>query len=344
MKESLMRLSAFLTIIIVLFCGPALYAQSNKPATAICIQQATRLLDEAFVVMQKHYYKKDSVQWDELVNSAKSRLNNSTDCETAYETLEWCFKQIKEKHSFILPPVKAARYNGNVNSSTEPAPIDELIGPLKHELAEQDIAYIDVPWVSTADNKICTEFAENLQQLIADYDKKGINKWIIDLRNNTGGNCWPMLAGLGPLLGDGIHGYFVSSDEKIPFSYQQGNMMQGKYSRCTVNNPYTMSGSKRTIVVLTGPNTASAGEIVALAFKGKDNVYLFGQPTAGLTTANATYKLSDGSVLVLTVCKEADRNGNIYEGKIQPDKMISPAINAGKDAVKSSALMFLQME
>jgi C-terminal processing protease CtpA/Prc len=215
---------------------------------------------------------------------------------------------------------------------------------LRHELAEQNIAYIDVPWVSTADKELCTNFANNLQQLVADYDKKGINKWIIDLRNNTGGNCWPMLAGLGPLLGNGVHGYFVSSTEKIPFSYNDGTMMQGKYVRCTVSDPYTMSPSKRTIVVLTGPNTASAGEIVALAFKGIDNVYLFGQPTAGLTTANATYKLSDGSVLVLTVCKEADRNGKIYEGKIHPDKFIAPASNAGKDAVKSSAIMFLQMD
>ena len=30
--------------------------------------------------------------------------------------------------------------------------------------------------------------------------------------------------------------------------------------------------------------------------------------------------------------------------KIQPDQLISPAINTGKDAVKTSALMFLQME
>jgi carboxyl-terminal processing protease len=330
---------------IALLLSGASYAQPavNSSSPAACKEQANRLLDEAFSLMQKHYYKKDSVQWDQLVASARDRLNNSTDCAGVNETLQWCFQQMKEKHSFVLPPVKAAVYNGNVNSTSMPD-LSEVIGPLRHELAESGIAYIDLPWVSTADQKICNDFADSLQQVIAGYHKQGVTKWIIDLRNNTGGNCWPMLAGLAPLLGNGVYGYFISESEKIPFSYQGGVMRQGRYARCIVNVPYTMPLDKHTIVVLTGPNTASAGEIVALAFKGLHNVYLFGEPTAGLTTANATYKLSDGSVLVLTVCKEADRNGNIHEGKIQPDKFITRAVNAGKDVVKSSALMFLQME
>ena len=75
-----------------------------------------------------------------------------------------------------------------------------------------------------------------------------------------------------------------------------------------------------------------------------EDVYLYGGPTAGLTTANATYPLFDGSLLVLTVCQEADRTGRTCEGKIIPDQMITADMNSGKDAVKSSAIMFLQME
>ena len=33
--------------------------------------------------------------------------------------------------------------------------------------------------------------------------------WIVDLRGNGGGNMWPMLAGIGPILGEGIAGYFI---------------------------------------------------------------------------------------------------------------------------------------
>jgi carboxyl-terminal processing protease len=337
-KALLMR--AF-TLITFIFCGQLVFGQASK---TVCVERAGKLLDEALGLMKKYYYKKDSVQWTDLFAAAKARLNNAGNCEDAYETLQWCFKEMKEKHSFVLPAEKATLYNGNINSSNEPIELSKLIGPLKHEMAENGIAYIDIPWISTADKKICTDFADSLQGLIASYDKRGVTKWIIDLRNNTGGNCWPMLAGLGPLIGNGVYGYFISENEKIPFSYQNGAIFQGRYTRCAPNEPRVLSQPKKTVVVLTGPNTASAGEIVALAFKGLDNVYLYGEPTAGLTTANATYNLSDGSILVLTVCKEADRNGNVQEGKIQPDKFVESTTFRGMDMAKTAALMFLQLE
>ena len=328
------------SICLLIIINPV-HSQTSDGSASSCVQRANQMLNEALTLMQKHYYKKDLVQWDTLVIAARNRLSKSGSCDDAYEAVKWCFAQINERHSFIMPPVKAAVYNGNINSSSTPV---KLSGGIRHELVEKDIAYLDVPWLSTADKSICTAFADSLQQLIAGYDQQGINKWVIDLRRNTGGNCWPMLAGLGALLGNGVYGYFVSDTEKIPFSYANGVMMQGKYGRCTVTNPYSCSPSGETIVVLTGGNTSSAGEIVALAFKGLENVYLFGEPTAGLTTANATYKLSDGALLVLTVCKEADRTGKICEGKIQPDKLVPSNTRSGKDAVKSSAVMFLQME
>ena len=316
-------------------------SNNGDSANANCIQQASRLLDEALVLMQKHYYRKDSVEWDNLITSAKIRLNSSTTCETAHEIVQWCFRQLKEKHSFIMPATKAAMYDGNINSG-DPMTLRQLAGPIRSELIEKDLAYIDVPWLSSADKEICIKYADSLQSVIASFDKMGVNKWIIDLRRNTGGNCWPMLAGLGPLLGNGIHGYFISASETIPFSYQDGSVLQARHKRCTVSNAYTLITPVKNIIVLTGPNTASAGEIVALAFKAKSNVLFVGEPTAGLTTANATYKLSDGSTLVLTVCKEADRNGKIYEGRIHPDHLvIGPP---GKDMAKSSAIMLLQME
>ena len=318
----------------------------NTPSDprSICIQNANILLDEALHLMQKNYYKKDSVRWEPLIKTAKDLLEQSSNCENAYKTVQWCFDQIKEEHSFIMPPDKASIYSGNVNATKIPSSAKPLSGPISHEFIERDIAYINVPWISTTDEAICTRYADSIQSLIKTFDQHGVNKWIIDLRKNTGGNCWPMLAGLGPLLGNGIHGYFVSSKENIPISYKNGTVMQGKHTRCIVTNPYTLRENKKTIIILTGKNTSSAGEIVALSFKGMNGVYLYGEPTAGLTTANATYSLSDGSVLVLTVCQEADRNGKIVEGKIQPDEFIQPSSARDKDVVKTSAIMFLQLQ
>jgi carboxyl-terminal processing protease len=96
-------------------------------------------------------------------------------------------------------------------------------------------------------------------------------------------------------------------------------------------------------VVLTGPKTSSSGEILALAFKGMPQVRLMGEPTAGLTTANTTYDLFDGSTLVLTICQEADRTGRICEGRIIPDDLIkSDPLLKNEDVVRANAMMWLQ--
>src|SRR6202035_4165881 len=122
---------------------------------------------------------------------------------------------------------------------------------------------------------------------------------------------------------NGICGYFVADNEKIPIIYRDGAALQGRHIRCQVRTEgYRIKSPQKSIVVITGRKTVSAGEIVALAFRGKDGVRFYGEPTAGLTTANATYTLSDHSMLVLTVCREADHTGRICEGSILPDRQI----------------------
>ncbi len=306
---------------------------------APCLAKAHHLLDEALEFMQRNYYRKSAVEWNNLIGSAKKRLNNSGNCNDTYDVISWCFKELNETHSFIMPPARAAVYNNSAGGSQDKAPLHELVGDIKAEILEDGIAYLTVPWVSTTDAVICTMIADSIQQLIAGLDQKNPRGWIIDLRKNTGGNCWPMLAGIGPLLGDGTCGYFVSAREKIPIIYSNGAAFQGKYIRCSTGKPgYKLKDTKHPIIVLTGNRTVSSGEIVALAFKGKEQVAFYGEPTAGYTTANATYTLSDNSMLVLSVCQEADRTGKICEGRIMPDETITMVTHPGSiDPAKCAA-------
>ena len=121
---------------------------------------------------------------------------------------------------------------------------------------------------------------------------------------------------------------------------------QGRHILCRVSSKgYHTLKEHKSIVILTGRRTISAGEIVALAFKGKAQTFLIGEPTAGLTTANATYSLSDKSLLVLSVCQEADCNGQICQGSIQPDKFIgTDAVATGNDPAKQAAISWLMRQ
>lgn len=325
--------------------GCRTFSGSSDTSKLSCMEKANCLLDEALVFMQKNYYKRTNISWDSLAVLAKARLNNSGNCDDAYATITWCFHEINESHSFIMPAEKAAIYNNDVANIVIKPELADLVGEIKGEVLSDSIAYLTVPWVSTTDPVICTRIADSLQQLIAGLDGGKVTKWIIDLRTNTGGNCWPMLAGIGPLLGDGTCGYFVSDNEQIPISYRDGAAFQGKHNRCQVSKKgYHIRSGWKSIVILTGQQTVSAGEIVALAFKGKEQVHFYGEPTAGMTTANATYTLSDHSMLVLTVCREADFTGRICEGSIVPDRIINPnSDDKTRDITKLEAIRWLQM-
>jgi carboxyl-terminal processing protease len=310
----------------------------------VCREKASRLLDEVMEILQKNYYRKESVPWNELITGAKTRIAAASSCEETYDIISWCFRQLKENHTFLVPPDKAAVYNNDLSYLQTPPPLHQLVGPIRGELLENNIGYILVPWVSTTDSVICTQVADSLQHLIAAIDKQGVSRWIIDLRQNKGGNCWPMLAGIGPLLGNGTCGYFVSPEERIPISYRDGIAFHGRHPRCSVSGAaYQPKSGNKWIAVLTGPKTSSSGEIVALAFKEMKQVYLYGEPTAGYTTANATYTLSDRSMLVVTVCNEADRTGAIQYGRIIPHDLVYPdEKNTSEDVVKKKALMWLE--
>lgn len=307
---------------------------------SVCMENANRLLDEALTLMQKNYYRKEYINWDTLRIAAKNKLQSRQNCTDAYETINWCFEEMREKHSFIMPTLTAATYNSDLSQISVTPPLSKLVGTIYGEWISDSIAYITIPWVSTANDIICTQIADSIQHLIASLDTRSVTKWIIDLRNNRGGNCWPMLAGVGPLLGEGICGYFIRNEEKVSISYKNGMAMQGKTVRCkTSSEPYQLKSQRPTIIVLTNNTTSSSGEIIALAFKGKEQVYFYGHPTAGFTTANATYSLSDKSMLVLTVCKEADRTGKIYNGRIFPDVVVSTV--SDKDSIKEAAVQWL---
>jgi len=340
-----------LTILILLIAGFSVTAQTNlatnnsahaDSANNACMQNASKLLDEAFVLMQKNYYRRDDIDWSTLKESARLKLQSRGYCNDAYETINWCFAQMREKHSFIMPTLKAAEYNNDVRQLGITQPLHKLMGTIHGEWLGDSTAYISIPWVSTTDEQICGLIADSLQQLIELLDSRPVNKWIVDLRQNSGGNCWPMIAGAGPLIGEGICGYFIRNEERVAISYKNGMAMQGRQVRCkTSRSSYQLKTKNNTIVILTSNNTSSSGEIVALSFKGKEQVHFWGEATAGFTTANATYTLSDQSMLVLTVCHEADRNGKVYTGRLIPDFPMASDMRNG-DAIKDAALSWLK--
>ena len=140
----------------------------------------------------------------------------------------------------------------------------------------------------------------------------------------------PMIAGLGPLIGEGTLGYFIKKDTDFKLAnrwyYEGGIAGNGKNISLTNSlNPYKIKKTQQKIAVLISSKTGSSGEMTAISFIGKKNVKLFGQQSGGYTTGNVSFKLSDGSALVLASSLVADRNQKKYLKGIIPDVIIKPS-------------------
>jgi carboxyl-terminal processing protease len=66
-------------------------------------------------------------------------------------------------------------------------------------------------------------YETKLQKIIANLDKSHPVGWVVDLRGNVGGNMWPMLAGVGPVLGEGDDlGEFFTTEGHAVWRYRDG--------------------------------------------------------------------------------------------------------------------------
>ena len=199
------------------------------------------------------------------------------------------------------------------------------------KLIDNEIGYIMVPGFATSNKEIGNEFASKINEMIKKLDTENeIKGWIIDLRTNTGGSIYPMILGVESLVGDGTLGYFITKENKVPWILENG-----KFGNNEIAQPYKLKNSSSKIAILIGNKTGSAGEATAIAFIGKSNVKLFGQPTRGLTSANSTFPLSDGRALALATSFEMDRTGKEYREHINPDIFVEP--NSDKDSELETA-------
>jgi carboxyl-terminal processing protease len=175
-------------------------------------------------------------------------------------------------------------------------------------------------------------YARTLRELIVSLDARGATAWVVDLRLNGGGNIWPMLAGLAPLLGDGPAatsiGRAPGGGPAVATTGLEGDgawLDDGTGRRTQFTLAWEGPGvgpaqAQSRIGVLLGPWTMSSGELVAVALASRAGTRSFGEPTAGLTTATGFFPLSDGSALVLPVSRMATVGGPAIVGPIRPDE------------------------
>lgn len=301
--------------------------------------EAMSYLEAFFDTVQAYALYREKIDWDALRADAHNLSLGAQTPSDVYPTLHYLAKRIN-KHSFFMEPDNAAELSGDNLSEDEIKPNLEYTKGYK---IDDSVAYLSMPSMGGGNQLTLEVFADSLQGLIMSLDGEDVTGWVLDLRENGGGNCWPMIAGVGPLLGAGTCGHFQAPDgsNAQPWSYTGGKSALSGHDIVETRN-YQLKNPKARIAVLTGPVTASSGEVTTTAFIAHPRSRSFGLPTAGYATTNNNYRLPDGAVLYLTISVYADRNNKPVGETIVPDEVIEPT--EGKDTALEAALVWLRTE
>jgi len=299
-------------------------------------------IKQAIDIARTNALVRDSIDWPAAQREMLAMAHGmQTPAETypLFTYLLGLLRQHGDQHSGFRPPAVVQAYQAPP-SAANAAPIAE---PSARYLGE-GLAYVTVPGFGSTNSERQVAFASRLQALIHQLDTEfPVKGWVVDLRGNGGGNMYPMLAGLGALTGKGTLGYFVTGRREQPISYS--NVLAKVYQNSKgASVPPPLHQPTSPVAVLIGPRTASSGEITAMAFIGRPATRLFGQPSAGYTTANSPFRLADGAELNLAVSTEADRTHRVHAGPLVPDEAIPVAPADGADATLDAATAWLRQQ
>ena len=258
-----------------------------------CVDSNRQYVRKAVKIMDKQgIMATDSRWWEEYESAMDARPSSM---EEAQEIVRAAAKVAGGKHSFL-------QLAGSViEDATSEWPAPEVT------ITEGGIPVVSLPPFS-GNQAEGVKYASAVLQAIPE-DIPGV---VIDLRGNTGGNMYPMIAAVHRFLpndGETLRFRTRKRTQWIPLSYavQTAGVQQLSRIECPV-------------AILTDDHTASSGEATLICFRGLDYVKVFGGPTAGYASANQPFPLPGGDRLVLTTGCDVARTGEVFcDDPIEPD-------------------------
>ena len=274
--------------------------------------------EQALALLKALHINSASADWPAIETRARTSVAAAAGLDEVHGAIRGVIADLGEPHTFLRPrsPISGGE-------APEPA-IPE------HELTDARFGVVRLPgFLGTPDQ--AARYTASLREGLTGMDAANrVCGWIVDLRENTGGNMWPMLNGLDPLLGSGPFGAFRTPSGQTAQWVRGEEAITATAAGASDRPPFfSLRAGDAPVAVLLGPATASSGEMTAIALAQRARARSFGAPTAGFSTANSMLPLSDGSLLVITTAYARDRTGYEYRGPIAPDELVDePAVEA----------------
>lgn len=226
-----------------------------------------------------------------LVGDKVSKVNGTDVSSLNSGAISALITTSKKKSVTLLIERNGESLEFNVNIESIP------LSSVEEKLLENNIGYIKMDIFSK-------NLAEQVKTSLNNLKNQGMNRLIIDLRDNTGGYLDSAEKTASLLLEKG----------KLIYSLQDKNKKEEYYDE-------TDECENIPIVILINNNTASAAEILAAALKDSySNTTIVGEKSFGKGKVQQTYDLSDGSKAKYTSAKWLRPNGDCIDTiGISPD-------------------------
>lgn len=226
--------------------------------------------------------------------------------------------------------VTVQRGNSVFDITLIPREVDGILHAQGRRISD-GVAYVATFGINSNREEFETYVSES-HALVATLDTPATCGWIVDLRRNNGGTIAPILAALGPFVGDGeiYRVQRVDGDESVVLLrggevYREGSSGSQPYT----TTPYQLRNPAAPIAVLIGPGTVSAGELSVMMIRGRaPNVRLIGGDTYGLTTTLSYVDLYDRGQIWIPVGLMMGPDGRAAPYGISPDQYAPVIYNA----------------
>ena len=186
--------------------------------------------------------------------------------------------------------------------------VESIPSSVRYELLENKIGYMKIDIFSEP-------LTTQVEKALSDLESKGMEKLIIDLRDNSGGYLDSAETTASLFLKEG----------KLIYSLEDKNEKEDYYDKTQTSRDYP-------IVILINEKSASSSEILAAALKDSYGAVLVGEKSYGKGKVQQTIKLDDGSMAKYTSAKWLRPTGEcIDEICLTPDYEVSLTYETNED-------------
>ena len=251
----------------------------GSPAEAAGLQ----IQDE---ILQADEYKAKDMDLDEFVSHIRGE--EGTEVELTIRRVMNTDAGASEK----------AADDGNVKTFTKKLTRAQIEAPtVKDQMLSDDIGYISI-------SSFSGQTDDQMRESISSLQEEGMDKLIIDLRDNFGGNFEAACDALDEILPAGL---MIYTEDR----YGQREEINGTDEE-VLDIP---------IAVLVNGNSASASEVFAGELKDRGVATLVGTQTFGKGIVQSVYQMTDGSGFQITTQKYFTSSGYSVqdEGGVAPD-------------------------